>query len=79
MANFEKPLSSFTEAELQERINQWEPRFGVLASYELLRRLAKSNEQSSKRFARWSLFLAVVAIVISLFTSLVQIWLVWPK
>jgi hypothetical protein len=43
MANFEKPLHDFTEDELQQRINQWDPRFGALALYELQRRLQEKN------------------------------------
>lgn len=77
--NFEKSLPEFTEAELHQKINQTDPRFGILASYELLRRLALKNDESSRRFARWSLIIAVAAIVISLLTSLVQIWLAWPR
>ncbi len=45
MANFEKPLHEFTEEELQQRINQWDPRFGALALYELQRRLQKKNTE----------------------------------
>lgn len=43
MQNFEKPLHEFTEKELQQRINQWDPRFGVLAQYELQRRQQEKN------------------------------------
>ena len=77
--NFEKPLQDFSEEELLEKIDRWDPRFGMLASYELLRRLALRNEKSSKTFAKWSLFIAVVAIILSLSTSIVQIWLEWPR
>lgn len=79
MANFEKSLSEYTEKELHDRINQWDPRFGVLASYELLRRLAVKNNESSKRFGHWSLVISVTAILVSLVTSLVQIWIAWPN
>ncbi len=43
MKNFEKPLNEFTEEELQQRVNQWDPRFGALALYELQRRQQKEN------------------------------------
>lgn len=76
--NFEKSLQEFTEKELQERINQWDPKFGVLASYELLRRLALENSQSSKRYAKWSLVIAIVAIVLSFSASIVQIYFILP-
>src|SRR3990167_801738 len=45
MQNFEKPLQDFTEDELQQRINQWDPRFGALALYELQRRQQKLNTE----------------------------------
>lgn len=41
MRNFEKPLNEFTENELQQKVNQWDPRFGALALYELQRRQQK--------------------------------------
>ena len=43
MKNFEKPLHEFTDEELQQRVNQWDPRFGALALYELQRRQQKEN------------------------------------
>jgi len=43
MANFEKPLNEFTDEELQQRINQWDPRYGALSQYELQRRLQEKN------------------------------------
>jgi hypothetical protein len=73
--NFEKPLPDFSEEELQQRINQVDPRFGVLLSYELLRRLAIKNEESSERFSEASFYLAIVAILVSLGIGAVQIYL----
>lgn len=72
MKNFEKPLKDFTEEELLARIDQWDPKYGVLGSYELLRRLALENSRSSKRFAKWSLGIAVVAILISISMGVIQ-------
>lgn len=43
MANFEKPLHEFSGAELQQRINQWDPRYGALAQDELQRRQQEKN------------------------------------
>ena len=43
MINFEKPLHEFTEEELQNRINSWNPRFGALGLHELQRRQQKVN------------------------------------
>ena len=31
MKNFEKPLQEFSGQELFDRINQWDPKFGILA------------------------------------------------
>lgn len=45
MQNFEKPLHEFTDNELQQRVNQWNPRFGALALYELQRRQQKQNSE----------------------------------
>ena len=73
--NFEKPIQDFTDEELLNRINHWDPRFGMIASYELLRRLAIKNSESSEKFARWSLIVAIVAVIISLASSLIQILL----
>lgn len=71
--NFSKNLRDFSEEELWNGINTWEPRFGALALYELQRRLATESDKSSKRFAKWSLIVAIVAIILSLTTSIVQI------
>lgn len=43
--NFEKPLHEFTEEELQQRVNNWDPRFGALALHELQRRQQKVNTE----------------------------------
>ena len=75
MGNFEKPLHKFTDVELLEKINQWEPKFGLLAGYELQRRIAVENTKSSKRIARWSFIISVVAILISFAIGGVQIYL----
>lgn len=72
MANFDKPIQNYTEEELLDRTNNWDPRYGIIASYELLRRLAVKNEQSSKKFARGSLLVSLVAIVISLVLGTIQ-------
>ena len=51
----------------------------MLGSYELLRRLALENDKSSKRYADWSLKISIVAIVLSLVASTIQIYFAWPK
>ncbi|MGC9602209.1 MAG: hypothetical protein ABSE76_00480 [Minisyncoccia bacterium] len=79
MANFDKPLPSYTEEELFQRMDNWDPRYGALAAHELQRRLAVENSASSKRYARWSLGIAIVAILLSLMASGIQIYLAWPK
>ena len=73
MSNFEKPLKDFTDEELQNKIDTWDPRFGALGSYELLRRLSVENSVSSKRYARWSLVISIAAIVVSIVLASVQI------
>jgi len=75
MANFDKRLPDYTEEELQQRLDNWDPRFGALASFELIRRVMVENSKSSKRFAGWSLFISIVAIAISIFIGSVQIYL----
>jgi hypothetical protein len=45
MTNFEKPLHEFTEEELQQKINQWDPRYGTLAVQELQRRQQEKNTE----------------------------------
>ena len=79
MANFDKPLQTYTEEELFQRMDIWDPKYGALAAHELQRRLAVENSQSSKRYARWSLIIATVAIVISFVSSAIQIYLAWAK
>jgi len=79
MANFDKPLPSYTEEELFQRMDNWDPKYGALAAHELQRRLAVENSKSSKRYARWSLVVAIAAIVVSLTASAIQIYLAWPK
>ncbi len=44
MPNFEKPLQDFSDEELQQKVNQWDPRFGTLALSELQRRQQKKND-----------------------------------
>jgi hypothetical protein len=73
--NFEKSLQDFTEKELLENVDKWDPKFGTLAYYELLRRLSVEDSLSSKRYAKWSLVISVTAILLSLLTSTVQIYL----
>lgn len=68
--NFGKPLQEHSEEELFRLINNSDPRFGILAQYELMKRLSLEDSKSSKRFARWSLTVAIVAIVVSLVTKL---------
>ena len=77
--NFGKPLQEISEQELFNLINNSDPRFGNLAQYELMRRLSLKNEESSKRFAFWSLFISVVALFVSLSTSLIQIYITLQK
>lgn len=43
MSNFEKPLKDFTEEELQQKVNQVDPKYAALAQYELQRRLQEKN------------------------------------
>lgn len=69
MANFDKPIQDYTEEELLDRINHWDPRFGIIASYELMRRLSIKNARSSKVYALCSLTLAIIAIIITLITN----------
>ena len=64
--NFGKPLKDVPEEELFRIINDSSPAFGALAQYELMRRLSLEDSKSSKRFAKWSLVVAVNAIFISL-------------
>jgi len=74
MANFPKPLQDLSEEDLLDGINNhWSPNFGVLGSYELLRRLALQNSKSSRRFAWWSLWIAIVAIIISIILGFLQL------
>jgi hypothetical protein len=75
MTNFEKPLHEFTVKELLDRVNQWDPKFGALAYYELHRRLSVENASSSRRFAHWSLAISVVAILITIGIGGMQIYL----
>jgi hypothetical protein len=75
MANFGKPLPEFSHDELLDGLNNWNPQFGALAALELQRRIAVENSSSSKRFARWSLILSVVAVLISFCFGGVQVYL----
>ncbi len=77
--NFGKPIQNLTETELLEYINISDPSHGVLASYELLRRISLEDSRSSKRFAVYSLTIAIIAIILSITASGVQIYLAWPK
>lgn len=49
MQNFEKPLNEFSEEELNNNVNKWDPRFGALALQELQRR---QQEKNSKQISR---------------------------
>ena len=71
---FEKSPIEFTEQELQERINQVDPKYGAILSYELIRRLTVENSKSSKRFAGWSLGIAILAIIISIVLGISQMF-----
>ncbi len=73
--NFGKDVRKLNEEELFQIINNSDPSFGVLSQYELLRRLALKNEESSERFAKSSLYLAIVAIIVSIGIGTVQIYL----
>lgn len=74
MSNFGKSLRDHTEEEIQNGIdNIWPPNYGVLGSYELMRRLTVENSKSSQRYARWSLGISIVAIVISIALATVQV------
>lgn len=73
MANFPKPLQELSDEEIFDGINNhWSPDFGILGSYELLRRLTLQNSESSKRFAWWSLGLSIVAIFIAIILGFLQ-------
>lgn len=52
MPNFEKPLQQFTEEELQQRVNQWDPKFGALGLYELQRRQQEKNSTQISELIR---------------------------
>lgn len=71
--HYEKPIQELSEEWLFNSINNHDPRYGNLAQYELLRRLALENSKSSKRFAAWSLTIAIIAIIISIAAS--DVWL----
>lgn len=73
MTNFEKPLHEFSEKELQDKVDQWDPRFGTLALLELQRRTAVRMEESSELYARSSGKLARTAISVSLILGVVQL------
>ena len=73
--NFGKPLHDLPEEELIRLINNSQPEFGMLAQYELSRRLSVEDSKTSKRYAIWSLILSVTAILISIAIGIVQIYL----
>lgn len=77
MAFFEKPIVEFTDQELLDRQNNIHPEYAALLSLEFQRRLVKENVESSKRFARWSLGLAIVAVLISFAIGAIQIRLAY--
>lgn len=70
---FGKPLKEHSEEELEKLVNNSNPEYGILALYELMRRLSLEDSRTSKRFAKWSLGIAIVAIVISIALGVVQI------
>ncbi len=67
--NFGKDIRELADDELFRHINNAQPDFAALCEYELLRRLAIKNEESSKRFAWWSLSISVVAILIAFYQA----------
>lgn len=64
-----------TEDELFHHINNSDPKFGSLCEYELMRRLSIKNMESSERFSHSSLYIAIVAILVSLAIGATQIYI----
>lgn len=76
MANFDKSLPDYTEEELYQRLDNWDPRYGALASHELLRRqivkltsaidiFNDSSDKSSKKLVglTWTLVAFTIVLV----------------
>lgn len=73
--NFDKDPRQYTEEEIFDRIKQYPPQFGVLLSYELIRRIEVENAKSSEKFARGSMYLSLTAILVSFIIGTIQIYL----
>lgn len=72
--NFGKPLQDHSQEELFFLMNNSSSEFGLQAQYELMRKLSLEDSRSSKRFGRWSLFIATISIFISITLSIIQIY-----
>ena len=49
MANFDKPLPTYTEEELFQRMDNWDPKYGALAAHELQRLQRVASEADARR------------------------------
>ena len=73
--NFGKDIRNMNENELFFHINNHDPKFGSVCQYELMRRLAIRNEESSKKYNLGSAYLSITALLVSLGIGAVQIYI----